>query len=372
MKKFKSCRLFGGVVILVSMILTSSHLNAATVIWDNSPSTSGIQDGSGVWRATGTPNSRWLLGATNVLWTNTSPYDAIIGNGGTAGVIDLDMVAVANSLTFNTVTGNYLINGLAGSSLTINGGGILANWSATIATSVILGANQTWSVASGQSLKFTQVISGSGTLDKAGTGILDLQGSSINSGSMTVSAGILLANNTTGSATGTGGINVLSGGVIGGSGFIVGSVVLQSGAAASPGSPGVSGGIGKLTINNTLTAGAGSLLEFHVGSTGAYDQLVVNGTLAVTPTTIARVIIDAGYTPVYGTTFNLLDWTTLSFPGSNLATTLDLPILTGGFSWYVNNFHSQGTIIIVPEPSKKMLVAGGLLVILLRRRRPGC
>lgn len=65
-----------------------------------------------------------------------------------------------------------------------------------------------------------------------------------------------------------------------------------------------------------------------------------------------------------GMSFNLFD-ATLGF--SNSFTTVNLPSLTGGLTWQ-DNLSTNGTIMVVPEPSAALLGGLGLLALLRRRR----
>lgn len=63
-----------------------------------------------------------------------------------------------------------------------------------------------------------------------------------------MNGGTLLANNTTGSATGTGGV-VVNGGTFGGTGSVVGGVTIGSAGTLSPGASIESLATGALTFN---------------------------------------------------------------------------------------------------------------------------
>ena len=88
-------------------------------------------------------------------------------------------------------------------------------------------------------LTYASQLSGTGTVTVAnqGVGILTLSGANTYSGDTTVSTGMLRANNTTGSATGSGNITVALGGTLAGTGAVAGNVTvigkLAPGATAS-------------------------------------------------------------------------------------------------------------------------------------------
>ena len=88
-----------------------------------------------------------------------------------------------------------------------------------------------------------------------------------------------------------------------------------------------------------------------------------------------------------GELFNLLDWVTAVGFGSTYGTNfvtgirsqcgnesmgaqdLDLPTLSGGFTWDTSLFASHGVIIVVPEPGRALLLLLGLMALFFRRRR---
>src|SRR4029077_16033701 len=84
------------------------------------------------------------------------------------------------------------------------------------------------------STTFSGTIQDTGSISKIGTGTLTLTGANSYSGSTTVTSGILLVNNISGSGTGTGAVSV-NAGTLGGSGNIAGAVTVgtNSGAGAS-------------------------------------------------------------------------------------------------------------------------------------------
>jgi len=136
-------------------------------------------------------------------------------------------------------------------------------------------------------LTYAGSFSGAGALVQFGSGTLTLTGASDYSGGTTVTAGTLRVNNGSGSATGSGAVQVDAGATLAGGGIIAGAVHIADGATLSPGnSPG------------TLTTGAlqldnGAILNYELGQAGApggalndlvdvKGNLVLGGTLNVT------------------------------------------------------------------------------------------
>jgi autotransporter-associated beta strand protein len=175
-------------------------------------------------------------------------------------------VGVANGLTFSSGIGSFTIGGLSGSS-----NDALADTGAAAVT-LTIGNN-------GSSNTYSGVLSGSGALKLSG-GTETLSGASTYSGGTTISGGTLLADNSSGSGTGTGAVTVSSGGTLGGTGTASGAVTVNSGGNLSPGSGGTS-------IFNTgnLVLAAGSNLNIALNGNTAgsgYDQVNVTGTVNVT------------------------------------------------------------------------------------------
>ncbi|RYD20119.1 MAG: hypothetical protein EOP88_16360, partial [Verrucomicrobiaceae bacterium] len=117
---------------------------------------------------------------------------------------------------------------------------------------------------------------GTGELRKVGGGTLDLRGASTYSGMTQIYEGTLLANNTTGSATGSGDVIVHVGGTLGGNGFISGNV-FNGGRVAPGNSPGT------LHIGGDFNQFGNLVME--IGQDGKPDLLLVGG----------RAKLDASY-----------------------------------------------------------------------------
>jgi autotransporter-associated beta strand protein len=134
---------------------------------------------------------------------------------------------------------------------------------------------------SGPALTLNGQISGDGGIVKQGTDTLTLGGANTYAGGTTVAAGTLSISNKSGSATGTGAVQVQSGATLMGSGAIAGPVDVAAGARLSIGN----GGVGTLTTGS-LTLAAGSALDMELGQAGVVggalnDLLNVNGDLSL-------------------------------------------------------------------------------------------
>ena len=165
---------------------------------------------------------------------------------------------------------------------------------AALGSSTTSGSNPTWLVGSkNTSSTFAGQIKNAGVTSviKTGSGTWTLTASNSFSGGVVVNGGTLLVNNTTGSGTGSGAVDVQAGATLGGIGSISGSVSIEDNAFFAPGTA----SIGALTISNLLDLAPNSTTLIQVNKSAAtndvvnvtsvnYDgQLVVtnlNGTLA--------------------------------------------------------------------------------------------
>lgn len=215
-------------------------------------------------------------------------------------------------------------------------------------------------------------ISGSGILNKVFVGTLALTNGNTYTGGTIVTTGLLLANNTTGSATGSGMVSVNYselGAALGGTGIIApdaGNSVYIGGKLA----PGVNGE-GVLTFNFQ----EGSALEFffesvyevtlgsnpnyvHFASTG--DWLVGSGEVTLS------LALGEGFQ--FGHQYVLFDnVTTAGFEFANV-TGID------GYSYSIDFIGNSYVITVVPEPATMVLAGLGFMVMALvwmRRRSVG-
>lgn len=243
----------------------------------NSPSDVAVLSGA----ITGSANADLLkTGPGELELTGTNSY---IGNTlireGTLTVSNGSAIAGAGAVVLSDIAGATLRLNSSETIGTLTGGG-------TTGGNVNLQAN-TLTVGDQRDSTFGGVISGAGSVVKQGSGVLNLTAANTFAGGITVSDGVLLANNTAGSATGTGAVVVESGGTLGGTGIIantVGPVTINSGGALAPGNS-----VGTLTTNDqTWAAGGIYIWELQDASGGPtaqagmnWDLADVNGTLTI-------------------------------------------------------------------------------------------
>ena len=202
-----------------------------------------------------------------------------------------------------------------GGTVTITDGGISGNnviagtggAASAIGQALFLAGSATYHVSTNNTVTITNTLGGgdnaliTGGFTKTGSGTLVLSGSNSYTGGTIVSDGTFVANNSSGSATGTGTVTVNSGGTLGGTGTISGAIAVNSGATLAPGaSPG------------TLNSGAVSFSSgstFSVEITGAtvgsqYDQLNVTGTVELNNATLS---LSGAYVPASGDSFVIIN-----------------------------------------------------------------
>lgn len=280
----------------------------------------------------------------------------------------------------NTYTGNTVIEngglqvfgdenlGAAGSKIIFDNGGNTARietaQSAVIARDVEINGTQAHFGVTGTTnvTTFSGVISGTGGMDKTFVGTLILSNANTYSGGTVISTGTLVAQNTAGSATGSGSVSVAAGMVLAGNGTIApadGFDVTVAGAIA----PGLDS-----TATLTFDLEGASKLNFTAGST-------INLTLGTNSDHIAFTTAGDWLTGSGLVTLNLALSEGFSYDSSYFvfgnATTggFALTSITGyDTANYLANFQQVGSnyevsFSAVPEPSTWVLLGGGLVLV---------
>ncbi|MDF1741968.1 MAG: autotransporter-associated beta strand repeat-containing protein, partial [Verrucomicrobiales bacterium] len=223
-------------------------------------------------------------------------------------------VAVANIVVDGGVygaQGNNALNSVTGT-VTVNSGAVLSTYSAlTISadialnnatitgsggagTNVVATFNGTMTLSGTNAIDvptygdrsrevlITGVLSGGGSLVKTGGDDLTITGANTYSGGTTVSAGTLIANNASGSATGTGTVIVNSGANLAGTGTIAGAVTVNAGGTLEPGDD----TLDTLTIQGGVTQSGSWEVEVDGTGDGSADLLEITGDLSLAGTTL--------------------------------------------------------------------------------------
>lgn len=330
---------------------------------------------SGIIRFGSTTNTS----ALSYLGTGDSTNRRVQVGSGTGATATGGATILSNgsgALVFTATTLNSAVNvGVSGGStartLTLGGSNTSAN---TIQGAIV---NNTGAGSSG-----TNAVS----LVKQDAGVWILARASTYSGGTTVSGGTLVVNNVTGSATGTGSLTIANGGRLGGNGTagsLTAGVALtqQAGGVIFAGQNGVQD-----AQTLTLQAAAGFTLSGSIeldliggaasgtlnAPGGSNDLLVLSGgSVTLSGATLgihsALPLTDGAW--VQGSSWNLIDWSSVS---GTFETVTGLPDLsTLGLAWDWSQFYSSGTLSVIaaPEPSRALLIMSGLFWLLFRRRR---
>lgn len=255
----------------------------------------------------------------------------------------------------------------------------------------------------GYELFINGVISNSAAITKQGTGTLALRGNNTYTGTTTVSAGTLQVGYMGSGSTGTGATTVNTGATLAGTGTVKGTAVTHNiNGNLSPGDLSDLIGMenvstfGILKFEGNVIVGSSAVLTLHMGGGTTpgvnYDQItgltagatfVLDGTINTADGSDNFLALPI-YTPSFGETWHLIDWmTSLDLTNFNVGTNfrtgadaaanegdLDLPNLSPyGLFWDVSNFANDGTVSIVPEPSRMLLLMAGVMGLVMRRRR---
>jgi autotransporter-associated beta strand protein len=208
-------------------------------------------------------------------------------------------------------------------------------------------------------------------LDKSGDGVVSLTNANTYANGTFVQAGTLLVGNSSGSATGSGKVDVFSGATLGGSGRISGPVNIMAGGNLSPGNS-----AGTLTIVDGSINGSLLMDVSDVAS----DRLVVTGALALGSGSNLNVVLNSD--PAGLGQLVLIDMqgagsisgAFASINGSPLSAQNTFTASYGGKEYQFSMSYTGGDgndlVIAVPEPSIAMMAAGTFVGALgLRRRR---
>jgi fibronectin-binding autotransporter adhesin len=201
----------------------------------------------------------------------------------------------------------------------------------------------------GTTQTFTGTISGTGSYNRsassAGTGGTTVfTGSNTYSGGTSVGRGILLANNTSGSATGSGAISIGGNGTLGGKGSVDGLVTVSQFGIVAPGNPGIDNGIDTLTLKGGLTVLEGGKLNFDLGAPGTGDKIDLLASTLTLPATNLPTNAFVNLTDVGGLavgTYTLIDYGTNNPSGSLSNVSVSGP---AGFNYSL--FDNTGTTAI--------------------------
>jgi hypothetical protein len=184
-----------------------------------------------------------------------------------------------------------------------------------------------------------------------------------------------MANNSTGSATGTGAVTV-NGGTLGGTGSVSGAVAINTTGALSPGASVGTLGTGALSLNT------GSTFAYELNTTAVTgDLLNANGNLSFDGTvTLSLTDLGSNSLLALGTKFTLISYFG-SWDGDTFSGFADNSEFTSlGNQWRIDyndvsagsanggTYSNAVTLTVIPEPASALLGSLGLFLLLRRRR----
>jgi autotransporter-associated beta strand protein len=229
-----------------------------------------------------------LTGSGTVNLTVDYVRDALSGNwsafAGTINVtgrIAASEFRVANTAGYGNCTVNITDNVIItrnGSATTINIGALGGTTGSAVGPGNSSSSGSSYNIGGNNAdATFAGTIKSDGVnpFTKTGTGRWTLTGANTWNGGLTINGGLVLANNASGSATGTGAVVVNTNGALGGTGTISSAITVNAGGVISPGS----NGVGTVTMTGGLTLNSGAILNIEIGSTN--DKVAVTGALAL-------------------------------------------------------------------------------------------
>jgi autotransporter-associated beta strand protein len=294
---------------------------------------------------------------------NANPGSAtLVAEGGTQGGAGgrIQFTGLTNSSTARVVLnagtasgggGSFDISGLsagvAGVAIgSVEGGG-----------RVELGGKNLTLWAHGASTTFSGLVrdgGAGGSLTVTGGATLTLEGANTYGGGtrigdgLTPGSGKLIAANASGSATGSGPVDIEFGGTLGGGGYIDGPVTLHAGGLAAPGDPVT------LTLRNSLTWDGGGVIRLVLGAdTAGSDHLNIGSLIRGAAGAFTFELVDAGM--VVGQAYDLMSFGTLvGFSAS------DFTVVGAGGAFSLDAGRLGFSVTAVPEPGTTGLFAIGL------------
>ncbi len=270
----------------------------------------------------------------------------VVGAGATVGASGAPRT-IANPLT--------MMNNLAIGNNAAAGGGQNITFSGPVDLSGI--ASIQFSVPAPLIASFSGVMS-NGAVVKAGTGTMRLTNANTYIGGTIVNAGVLHIDNTTGSATGPGNVQV-NAATLKGDGTIGGAVTVAGTGSVAPGDSAGTLRTGQLILTD-LTNVLYELGTPNIVGGGVNDLMIVNGNL-----TLDGVL---SVTDLGG--FGLGIYTLMQYSGALTDNTMTINPLPGGLSGFIDTTLQPGSVLlVVPEPGTLGLVSIAALAGLARRRR---
>jgi outer membrane autotransporter protein len=210
--------------------------------------------------------------------------------GGTLALAGSGSIATSSGVNISAAGAKFDVSGVTSKATTIQ------DFSGIAGTTVNTGAT-VLTVGTANSTTFAGEITGSGGLNKVGSGTLEITGNSAAfTGQNTVNGGHLKVNGYLGGSS----LDVSSGSLLSGSGTVGGQTTIRSGGTISPGNS-----IGTLSVAGGFTQEGGSNYEVQVDpNSTSSDRIAVSGSanlaggaqLSVSKTSNQNYILETKYT----------------------------------------------------------------------------
>lgn len=322
---------------------TNAGNNILAAGWSNNTAGGAAtvtKNGASRWTLSGTNNYTGLTtvnAGTLQFGNQVSLYNGTEGSW-TAANINVKSGAtlalnVGGTGQFSTGNVTTLLTNLAASSSATNG----MNAGARLGFDTTNASGGNFSVAD-LIADTTGASGGSRGLVKLGSGILELTGNNTFSGGTTVAAGTLLVNNTAGSGTGTGSVNVAANASLGGTGSIAGGIAFDGSSFLN-----VATIADPLAVTGTVTFGSGFGIDNITGLN--WDTLDLNTEYTLLST--SQVFSTSGIG-----NFGLANAVSVGGVGRS--------------AYFVNG---SLAVVVVPEPSTIALATVGLIGLGIAARR---
>lgn len=261
------------------------HSETRGFIWDSNGNNSGI-GGAGTWSSS---SGNWATTDSGTTTAAQNLNQQLVFRG-TGGAVNVDgTVSPRSGLRFDS--SGYA---LTGGTIQMQGGSAAVN---------------TVAVDPGISASVGSIVSGSNGMTKTGAGSLTLGGANLIGGGFNLDEGTLIAANTSGSATGTGQLNVAAGATLGGNGIIApaGSAGIHVAGVLAPGAS-----IGTLSFDFSTTTGGVTMAP---GAHFAYELGSPNSAIAsIGPGTSDMIELIGAGADAFAFDSNIIDF---SFTGAN-------------------------------------------------------
>lgn len=216
-----------------------------------------------------------------VLWNSTVTGANTTSLGGNLSWLGIQITNPGGLVTINS--GNTLTLGSSGIDMSA------ATVDFNLNCAVVLGTSQMWNITGGRTLTSTGIISGTGSLTKAGAGTLILSGANTYTGTTTINGGTLSVASGGALGSGTGALTINATGIFQATGTFATSrtVILGgTGGAASGGTFDVTGSnnetrTGIISGSGSLTKTGSGILTLSAVNTYTGDTYINGGTLSI-------------------------------------------------------------------------------------------